>query len=31
MYSTNAKIQKPQGDKPDEFEANISQVSLRLL
>ena len=27
MYSTNAKIVKAGGEKPDEFEQSISQVS----
>ena len=28
MYSTNAKIVKAGGEKPDEFEQSISQVLL---
>ena len=28
MYSVSAKIVKPPGEKPDDFEASISQVSI---
>jgi len=31
MYSVSAKIVKPPGEKPDEFEATISQVSSEVL
>ena len=31
MFSASAKIIKPQGEKPDEFEASISQVRLFLV
>lgn len=29
MYSASAKIVKPQGEKADDFESSISQVSFQ--
>ena len=31
MFSASAKIIKPQGEKPDEFESSISQVSYQIV